>query len=202
MRAVLHCFWMQCSLLLVLQRSYVGEDQVVQFAWQLSDSRLLLKAFLLQWKRSHSPGCNIKPAHLSVKCTLTSPPPHTRSISRCFQKHKVTLSQSCFRRRVSQECVHVQQAQGSTLSQANCIFICFFPKTFASSSVSPVSHLFPFFWPLCFSCYLSVVLLSFPPLRNASARMLCCWSEWRKRAWPQETSRGGETFDARTPDRS
>lgn len=115
----------------------------------------------LQWKQGHTPVCNIKPTHLSVKCTLTSPLSHTRSISRCFQNHKVTLSESCFRRRPTQECVqqrythtitntHTRPCIGTGLHTLPSILqlsssFCFSPKTFLSSFVSLVILFFPFF---------------------------------------------------------
>lgn len=48
--------------------------------------------------------CNIRPAHPSVKCPLTSPLSHARSISCWFQSHKVAQSKSCFGRRPTEEC--------------------------------------------------------------------------------------------------
>lgn len=68
--------------------------------------------------------CNIKPIHPSVKCPLTSPLSHTRSISRWFQSHKVALSKSCFGRRTTEECVQHRHAHSITNThrhaQAQC----------------------------------------------------------------------------------
>lgn len=157
---------------------------------------------LLQWKLGHTPVCNIKPTHPSVKCTLTSPLSQGQfhAAFKAIKSHWVSLALGAGQLR------NVYNRDPHTLVQTHILdlylTICFSPKTFLLAFVSPF---FLFFLSSKLSISLAISLFSyslFSPLADTSACMLCCWSEWRKGAWPQETRRGGETFDARSPDRS
>lgn len=158
--------------------------------------------------------CNIKPVHPSVKCPLTSPLSHTRSISRWFQSHKVALSKSCFGRRTTEECVQHRhahsitnthrhaQAQRCTDSQSilHLGWLSARPSAQLLLSLQFIFSLYRLF-SLPF-VYVYFFFYSLSRETDTSACMLRCWSERRKGAWPQEKRRGGETFDASCPDRS